>query len=164
MYLALLASLSELRVVRALLSQGDLAQQSNTVKNVVLMEVRDRPAKHIDLSLLAVVSLILPSAMVLVIYYYVSSRCNKIRRARNRQQKETSAPTKDTLSDPGPGFGFDGLSKSELEELRLKEEAESTSMLVKIPNNPPELSLTHFQSLPSLTLRFNNKKEVEVEM
>ncbi|KAK0466180.1 uncharacterized protein EV420DRAFT_1474963 [Desarmillaria tabescens] len=168
--LALLASLSGLCCVRALPSQGDLAHQSNTDNNL-LLEIRDRPARHIDLSsIIAVISLILLSAMVFTIYYFGPSLCHKIRsnitriRARHRRQKAAvtaPAPTEDTHPDPGPGFGFDGLSKSQLEELRLNEEAESTFVLVKIPDDPPELSLCHLQSLPSLTLTFDNMKEVE---
>ncbi len=170
--LALLTFLSVLRRVRALPSQGDLkTQRSNTYNNVMFMKIRDRPAQHIDLSsIIAVVSLILLSAMVLAVYYYGPSLCNKIKsnitkiRTRNRRQKAAMtepAPIEDTHPDPGPGFGFDGLSKSELEELRLNEEVESTFVLVKIPDDPPELSLRHLQSLPSLTLRFDEMKEVE---
>ncbi|KAK0199168.1 hypothetical protein F5146DRAFT_1132104 [Armillaria mellea] len=135
------------------------------------MLMRDRPAQHIDLSsIIAVVSLILLSGMVLAIYYYVPSLCNKIKsnitriRARNRRRKAAMTepvPIEDTHPDPGPGFGFDGLSRSELEDLRLNEEVESTFVLVKIPEDPPELSLCHLQSLPSLTLRFEEMKEVE---
>ncbi|SJL15743.1 uncharacterized protein ARMOST_19248 [Armillaria ostoyae] len=168
--LALLASV--LCNVRALPSQGDFkTQRSNTYNNVMLMEIRDRPAQHVDLSsIIAVVSLILLSAMVFAVYYYGPSLCKKIKsnitriRARNRCQKAVvtePTPTEDAHPDPGPGFGFDGLSRLELEELRLNEEVESTFVLVKIPDDPPELSLCHLQSLPSLTLRFDEMKEVE---
>ncbi|KAK0500841.1 hypothetical protein EDD18DRAFT_1459526 [Armillaria luteobubalina] len=137
----------------------------------MLMEIRDRPAQHIDLSsIIAVVSLILLSVIVFAIYYYGPSLSRKIKsnitriRAQNRRQKAAMtepAPIEDPHPDPGPGFGFDGLSRSELEELRLNEDLESTFVLVKIPEDPPELSLRHLQSLPSLTLRFDEMKEVE---
>ncbi|KAK0209082.1 hypothetical protein DFS33DRAFT_501531 [Desarmillaria ectypa] len=170
--LALLALLSVLRRVRALPSQGDFkTQRFHSDNNTVLMGIRDRPAQHIDLSsIIAVISLILLSAMVFAIYYYGPSLCNKIKlkitkiRARNRRQKAavTAPPsTEDTNPDPGPGFGFDGLSKPQLEELRLNEEVESTFVLVKLPDDPPELSLCHLQSLPSLTIRFDSMNEVE---
>ncbi len=171
-YLAIMASLSTPRCVRALPFQGDFkTQRSDTNDNIVFMEIRGRPAHHVDLSsIIAVVSLILLSVMVFAIYYYGPSLRNKIKsnitriRARNHRQKAAMtepASTEDTHPDPGPGFGFDGLSRSKLEELRLNEEVESTFVLVKIPDDPPELSLRHLQSLPSLTLTFDEMKEVE---
>ena len=120
-----------------------------TVKNpnntTSLKELFLNPEQRIDSSqntsltstlVLTIVLFVISAALIIVLLFFGPDIVSFIGQKMRKEEK------------PKLGFGFDGLSKQELKELRLKEEqaALKTSWFTKLPIRPPALTLKHTSS------------------
>lgn len=98
-----------------------------------------------------VVFIIFASLLIVLFFFGPSIRSFIVQKMRKEEK-------------PKLGFGFDGLSKQELKQLRLKEEeaAVKTSWFTKLPMRPPALVLKHSPS-PLLPIQIEGLHRVELD-
>lgn len=90
----------------------------------------------------ALIIFILSSAVLVVIFFFGKNIWQRILQAVRKKE------------DPVLGFGFDGLTKSQLEAERIKEETPGCmgAWYMKLPMKPPKLWLRHVGSLSPILL------------
>jgi len=97
--------------------------------------------------LIALILFIAFASLIIALFFFASNLRAFVLRNLGRQEK------------PKLGFGFDGLSRTELKQLRLKEEEEAmkTSWFTKLPAKPPALVLKHPHS-PLLPIQLPSER------
>lgn len=104
--------------------------------------------------ILTLVLVLIFSAILITVFFYGGTIRSYILQKLGKQKSQPGSES-DKSATPSFGFGFDGLSASELEALRLKEEKEAAqkSWFIKLPTKPPSLVLKH-SPLPPIQLDY----------
>ncbi|KAF7307229.1 hypothetical protein MIND_00516600 [Mycena indigotica] len=111
------------------------------------------------LTIIAVLTLLILALWAIAFGIFAPSMLKSLRvyLAKKRQQKQ--AKRRARHQPEGLGFGYDGLSQGEIDELRRMEEEEGERYFVRLSPSPPSLQV--IEPLPPISLPTSKESEVD---